>query len=97
MGNKQVVLPALCVCLIAAACARGGCVQLDAAAPLLERPHPMDYPSSAPLPNRVVAELAAGRYDYRRRITNQDFMVYELLVRENRGFVVYGPTVHECR
>jgi hypothetical protein len=83
--------------LAVTACREPGCIEVTAAVPLLENPYPLNYPSTAPMPNRTLGTIAAGKHAYIDQTSGKDFMVFELVQSSGaRGFVVLDEHVRFC-
>ena len=75
-----------------------GCVQLSTSAPLLEASHPMGYPSTKPLPNRVVSTLQPGEHTYSSRVEGKDYMAYLIRLPGGvEGYLIHDERVTVCR
>ena len=78
-------------------CAHPWCIEVRAAAPLLEEPYPLDYPSSGPLPNRVTRVLEKGRYTVLQQREGKDYVAYEIEGPHGvRGYVIGAAAVQPC-
>jgi len=95
MGFKQVGC-GLVLTVALAGCERNGCVRLSEARPLLDQPSPIDYPSSNPRPNRLLALLPPGKYAYQARSLHHDFVVYQITRDTLRGYVVEDTSMVAC-
>jgi hypothetical protein len=65
---------------------------------LLERPYPMNYPSSAPIPNKIISRLSPQRLAILSDSYVKDFHVYR--VRDasgEEGYVIDLPGMREER
>lgn len=63
---------------------------------LLEKPYPLNYPSSKPLPNRVLSELADTRVCILGSRIGKDFQVFRVRTLQGlTGYLVGGPGLHE--
>ena len=61
---------------------------------LLQRPYPLNYPSSAPMPNRVIETLKSERVQVLATTVDKDFMVYEVRTSDGQiGYVIAAPEV----
>jgi hypothetical protein len=79
------------------ACDGSGCIRIDTAVPLLEKPSPLGYPSTRPIPNRVIRMLDPGEYTYSRRTYDKDFVVYGLELPDGtHGHIIGGDEAREC-
>jgi hypothetical protein len=76
--------------LLAFACSTSSLVADDTVA-VPEKPYPLDYPSTNPLPNAVIATLAKGqRVKVKSTGYGKDFMYHEVALPDGRrGYVIY--------
>jgi hypothetical protein len=96
MKNSMTRFPALAVLLAALGCGQSR-VLLVEKAQLLEKPYPLGYPSSAPLPNRVLADLEDERVCVLQDTYGKDFHVYRVRTGDGRkGYVMDSPSVREA-
>ena len=89
---------AMCLSLgsaVLVGCDRHECVAVVSPVQLLEKPYPLGYPSSAPIPNRVVTMLAPGRYRGKATIS-KDFMVYHIDSARRTGYVIGDVRTTSC-
>jgi hypothetical protein len=64
--------------------------------PLLESPYPMDYPSSAPMPNRKLRLLNDEEVVVLDERLEKDFLVYEVRTRDGlEGYLVAEPGIEQ--
>jgi hypothetical protein len=64
--------------------------------PLLESPYPMDYPSSAPMPNRKIRLLKNEQVVVLDERFEKDFQVYEVRTRDGlEGYLVGEPGIEQ--
>jgi hypothetical protein len=81
----------------ALACREAGCIAVEPEAQLLEMPYPLGYPSTKPMPNRVLRTIAAGKHRYVNTVDGKDFRAFELRMEDGtRGYLIYGENVHDC-
>ena len=82
----------------AASCGRGKseCVIIASSIQLLEQPYPIGYPSSQPVPNKVLTMLAPGRYTTRKRVDGMDFRAYAIDSGQFSGFVIDDSRIRSC-
>ncbi|MCC8364083.1 hypothetical protein LK996_13475 [Lysobacter sp. A6] len=60
---------------------------------LLEEPYPMGYPSSRPMPNRLIRKLHDEEVEVLDTFTDKEFLVSEVRTREGvEGYVVCCST-----
>ena len=76
-------------------CHRRECVAVASPVELLEKPYPVGYPSSAPIPNRVLTKLAPGRYSATVRY-EKDFMVFHIDSGQLTGYVIGDVRITSC-
>lgn len=88
-------LAVIAALVVSAGCARA-VLQVDAnGTELLRKPYPLNYPSSAPQPNRVLRELKNERVQITSTTVEKDFLVYQVETADGSvGYVIDGPTVH---
>ena len=93
---RQVLASMRCWTLAMAAVALASCsgssIVAEGPVPVLEKPYPIGYPSSGPLPNSIVGTLGAGtRVRVRREGYGKDFKYYEVAIPGGDiGFVIVG-------
>jgi hypothetical protein len=81
--------------LLGFACSTSSLVVDDTVA-VLEKPYPLDYPSTDPVPNAVIATLAKGkRVKVKGTGYGKDFMYYEVALPDGRrGYVIFEGSFH---
>lgn len=68
------------------------------AAQLLERPYPLGYPSTGPLPNRVLADLTGTKVCVLHDSYGKGFHVYRVRTGEGEvGYILDSPGVRESK
>ena len=67
-----------------------GAIVADAPLQVLEKPSPLDYPSTSPLPNKLLETVPAGsRLLVTDRDYEKDYMYYRVKLPDGRtGFVI---------
>jgi hypothetical protein len=87
----------LAVLLAAAGCGHGRTLVVDNAE-LLENPYPLDYPSTAPLPNRRLAELTHTKVCVLDDTYGKDFHVFRVRTSAGQqGYILDDPGVRVTR
>ena len=69
---------------------------IDRPTELLEKPYPLNYPSTAPLPNAIIRVLAAQTVTIESDSYAKDFHVYK--VRDSsgtKGYIIDRPGMRE--
>jgi hypothetical protein len=93
-GYRANWVAALALIAMASACTshRPRAIVADAPLQVLEHPSPLDYPSTSPLPNRVLATVpAGGRLLVVGSGYQKDYIYYQVKLADGRkGFVIRG-------
>jgi Bacterial SH3 domain len=78
--------------VLALACTPSPTLVADDTVTVLEKPSPLDYPSTHPIPNSVIATLAKGqRVKVKGDGYEKDFRWYEVVLSDGRrGYVIRG-------
>jgi hypothetical protein len=83
--------------LTAIACREPGCIEVITTVPLLEKPYPLNYPSTTPVPNQTLRSVGVGKYPITDRVVGKDFVAFELAAADGeRGFVILDQNVRNC-
>lgn len=81
-AKRRLIAGVLISAVAALGCNRVGCLEVTDTTALLEAPYPLDYPSTAPMPNKTLRELSRERLDLIERIYGRG--LYDVS-RQGRG------------
>ena len=77
------------------ACSQEEVLVIDGSSALLEAPYPMNYPSSAPKPNKVLRMVSNEEARILQERAEKDYLVYKVKMDSGEeGFILAQPNVH---